>query len=186
MPQEVRDFNENIRVIIDCTEIPVEQPPDISQRVNLYSHYKKGFRVKSLVGCTPDGQIPFLSEAYGGRATDSQITTSSNFLQLLEPGDVVLADKGFPQIKSLLDDSGKGVLVVMPPFLRGECFTANDVQETQTIASVRIHIERIMQRIKKFGIMSKFSIKILPHVNVITHYLHVLRICQFTTFDNKM
>jgi hypothetical protein len=120
-----------------------------------------------LVGCTPHGQISFLSEAYGGRATDSQITTSSNFLQLLEPGDVVLPDKGFPQIKSLLDDSGKGVLVVMLPFLRGECFTANDEQETQTIASVRIHIERIMQRIKTFGIMSKFSIKILPHVNVI-------------------
>jgi hypothetical protein len=62
MPQEVRDFNENIRVIIHCTETPVEQPPDISQRVNLYSHYKKGFRVKFLVACTPDGQIPFLSE----------------------------------------------------------------------------------------------------------------------------
>jgi hypothetical protein len=101
----------------------------------------------------------------------SQITTSSNFLQLLEPGDVVLADKGFPQIKSLLDDSGKGVLVVMPPFLRGECFTTNDVQETQTIASVRIHIERIMQRIKTFGIMSKFSIKILPHVHDISYNL---------------
>jgi hypothetical protein len=43
MPQEFRDFNESCRVIIDCTEIPVEQLADISQRVYLYSHYKKGF-----------------------------------------------------------------------------------------------------------------------------------------------
>jgi hypothetical protein len=43
MPQEFRDFNENCRVIIDCTEIPVEQPADISQIVYLYSHYEKGF-----------------------------------------------------------------------------------------------------------------------------------------------
>jgi hypothetical protein len=120
MPQEFRDFNENCRVIIDCTEIPVEQPADISQRVYLYSHYKKGFRLKILVGCTPHGQISFVSdrvsEAYGGRTTDSQITTSSNFLLLLEPGDFVLADKGFPQIKRLLNDSGRGALLVILHF----------------------------------------------------------------------
>ncbi|XP_066593152.1 uncharacterized protein [Prorops nasuta] len=167
MPPEFRQINKNVRVIIDCTEIPVEQPNNISQRVHLYSHYKKGFRVKILVGCTPHGQISFLSEAYGGRATDSQITIASKFLQLLQPGDVVLADKGFPQIKTMIDDSGKGILVVMPPFLRNECFTASEVEETQTIASIKIHIERIMQRIKTFHIMSKFSINMLPYVNEI-------------------
>jgi hypothetical protein len=105
-----------------------------------------------------------VSEAYGGRTTHSQITTSSTFLLLLEPGDVVLADKDFPHIKTLLDDSGKALLV-MPPFLRNEVFTANEVEETLTIASVRIHILWIMQRLKMFHIMSKFTISSLPYAN---------------------
>lgn len=165
MPDVFKESYSNCRVIIDCTEVRAEQPPDISQRVHFYSHYKKGFTVKFLVGCTPNGLISFVPPAYGGRCTDAQITNLSGFLNLLEPGDLVLADKGFPEIKTVLDESGKDILLVMPPFLRSTHFTADEVTETQKVARVRIHIERIMQRIKIFRIMSKFSITLLPYVN---------------------
>lgn len=105
-----------MRVIIDCTEIAVEHPLNISHRVFLF--YKKGFRVKILEDCSPHGLISFISEAFDGWATDSKITTQSSFLDLLEPRNVVLDDKGFPQIKMLIDESQKGVLIVLPPFLR--------------------------------------------------------------------
>lgn len=86
---------------------------------------------------------------------------------MLEPGDVVLADKGFPQIKSYFDEQGKGVVLVMPPFLREGTFTKQQVQETEKIASVRIHIERIMQRIKTFHITSTLLISELTHIDEI-------------------
>jgi hypothetical protein len=95
-----------------------------------------------------------VSEVYGGRTT-AQIKTSSNFLFLLEPGDLVLADKGFPQIKTFLDDSGKGALLVI---FAKRSFYCDGVKETQTM----IHIERIMQKLKRFHIMSKFTISSLP------------------------
>jgi hypothetical protein len=54
--------------------------------------------MKYLIGVAPSGLIIFLSKAYGGRVTDCQLTADSGLLKLLEPGDVVLADKGLPSI----------------------------------------------------------------------------------------
>ena len=58
----------------------------------------------------------YLSRAFGGRTTGAQITNLSGFLHLLEPVDVVFADKGFSEIKTVLNDSGKGILLVIHPF----------------------------------------------------------------------
>ncbi|XP_066590643.1 uncharacterized protein [Prorops nasuta] len=60
LPDAFKDKYRNCRIIIDCTEFPTEQPAEISQRVQFYSHYKKGFTIKVLVGCTPNGYISLL------------------------------------------------------------------------------------------------------------------------------
>ena len=153
MPSCFKETYPTCRVIIDYTEFKVEEPPEVPQRVHFYSHYKKGFTIKVLVGCTPAGKISFVSKCFGGRSTDAQITNKSGFLKLLEPNDLILADKGFPDIKTSLDESGKQVVLVMPPFLRKDTFTADEVVETKKIAGVRIHIERVNQRIKIYRIL---------------------------------
>lgn len=127
------------RCIIDCTEFKVEQPPSVEQRVYMYSRYKSSYTIKVLVGITPNGCICFLSKSYGGRSSDSYITNDSGFLKKLEVGDVVLADKGFPGIKTLCDDQ-KSILV-MPPILHNGRFTEEEIINTYSVASVRIHIE---------------------------------------------
>lgn len=174
LPEVFKTSYKDCRIIIDCTEIKVEQPNTVENRVYLYSHYKKCFTAKILVGCTPSGLISFISNCYGGRTSDSQITIDSGILDLLEPGDVVLADKGFPGIQTVLDENGKGVVIVMPPFLRDPQFSAEDVENTYNIAKVRIHIERIMQRLRIYKILDKFSIDILPHADDIVFMCGVL------------
>ncbi|XP_024884815.1 uncharacterized protein LOC112462951 isoform X2 [Temnothorax curvispinosus] len=174
LPEVFKTSYKDCRVIIDCTEIKVEQPNTVENRVYLYSHYKKGFTVKILVGCTPSGLISFISNCYGGRTSDSQITINSGILDLLEPGDVVLADKGFPGIQTVIDENGKGALIVMPPFLRDPQFSAEDVERTYKVAKVRIHIERIMQRLRIYKILDKFSIDMLPHADNIVFMCGVL------------
>ncbi|CAD6225720.1 GSCOCG00011854001-RA-CDS [Cotesia congregata] len=67
MPDVFKESYKNCRVIIDCTEFHVEQPSKIKHRVQFYSRYKKGFRLKVLVGCTPSGYISFVSRCYGGK-----------------------------------------------------------------------------------------------------------------------
>lgn len=74
MPECFHPDYSNTRVIIDFTEIPIEVPSSVDNRVFCYSHYKKGFTAKVLIGITPAGFISFKSKVSGGRKSDSQIT----------------------------------------------------------------------------------------------------------------
>lgn len=164
----------NCTVIIDSTEFLVEQPPTIEQRCQFYSNYKKGYRIKVVIGCTPSELVSFKSKCFGDRSSDSQISVSSGLQEMLEPGDIVLADKGFPQIKSIIDKKGIGTLLVMPLFLHNEEFEDEEIAITYSIARVRIHIERIMQRTRVFRITDKVTIENLPYCDDIIHMCCVL------------
>ncbi|KAM7284337.1 hypothetical protein ISCGN_001431 [Ixodes scapularis] len=75
--------------------------------------------------------------AYGGRCSDTHVTVDSGFLGVVQPGDVILADKGFPGIKAGLKDTD--AVLVMPPFLSGNGqFSEQEVQDTYNIAQPAI------------------------------------------------
>ena len=102
------------RVILDCTEIHTQTPSSLNLNSEFYSHYKGRNTIKSLVGITPAGAICFVSSLYPGSISDKQITKQSGVLQLLEPGDAVMADKGFLIENELRE---LGVELIIPPFL---------------------------------------------------------------------
>ncbi|KAL4720323.1 hypothetical protein ACJJTC_005091 [Scirpophaga incertulas] len=104
----------------------------------MYSDYKHGYTIKFLVGCTPCGFISFVPKCYGGRSSDCFITNDCRLIDLLELGDTVLADKGFPSIKTSIEN--KKAILVMPPFLHAAQFSSEEVDETYKIASYRDEI----------------------------------------------
>lgn len=161
----------NCRFIIDCTEVRTEEPPTVEQRRSLFSHYKGCYTIKFLIAILPNGAVTFVSKAYGGRASDTHITLESGFLDRIEPGDVVLADKGFPGIRAPVEGS-KGI-VILPPFSRGNVqFTYEELQQTYHIAQVRIHVERAIQRIKMFNIVNaRVPNDLIPHMS------DIMRMC---------
>ena len=105
---------------------------------------------KGLVGIAPSGGITFISELYDGSISDVEIVQRCGILKkdLWDESDSLMADRGF-NIENLLKPLG--VSLNIPALLHGrEQLTNEEVTENQTIASVRIHVERAIQRIKKF------------------------------------
>lgn len=176
----------NTRVIIDCTEFRIDIPKSVDNRVFTYSQYKKNFTAKVLIGITPGGFISLRSDVAGGRKSDSQLTIESGLLDLLEDGDIVLADKGFPEIKTVIDLSGKKVQMVMPPFLEKKNeFSTEETQQTYSVARVRIHVERIMQRLRTYQILHKIPQHLFHCIDDILHICCVLVNLQPPIISNK-
>ena len=152
----------NIRVIIDCCEFFVEQSMHFRQQGNLYSSYKHHATYKCLVGIAPSGAVMFVSDAFEGSMSDNDIVKQSGFLDHLHPGDMILADRGFT-IRDIL--YAKQVDLNIPPFLKGRArLTREEEIKTRQIARVRIHVERAIERIKKFRLLKKIIPLSLQHV----------------------
>ena len=166
MPESFKPKYSNCRVIIDASEIKIQVPTSVSASVLCYSSYKSNHTLKFLIGIAPCGLITFMSRGYGGRITDAQITTQCGILDLLEPGDLVMADKGFPLIER--DVMNKNSFLVMPPkHTQKRQFSEKENKETYAIASVRIHVERAIARMKRFGVLKFMENSLLKHANKI-------------------
>ena len=151
MPQCFKETYPTTRVVIDCTEIFIEMSSSVRSQSVTYSNYKHHNTAKALIGITPAGAVSFASDLYTGRTSDKQATRNCGIINLLEEGDTIMADKGF----DIADDLPHGISLNIPPFLRGkDSLSIEEEKETRKIASVRIHVERAIARIKTFKILS--------------------------------
>ena len=115
-----------------------------------WSDYKHHNTWKALIGISPTGAITFVSKLWSGRASDKEITKTCGFLNLLEPGDNVMADRGF----DIADILPAGVTLNIPPFKGSRAqLTPKESEETARIAAVRIHVERAIGRVKGYHIL---------------------------------
>ena len=153
MPQVFKEKYPSTRVIIDATEVYVEQPavPELQQLT--FSNYKHHNTYKGLIGISPSGAVIFVSTLYPGSISDKELTRRCGILEWLEEGDSVMADRGF----DIQDDLALlGVKLNIPPFLKGkQQLTQQELVETRRIASLRIHVERAMEQIKNFHIFDR-------------------------------
>ncbi|XP_009304950.3 uncharacterized protein isoform X1 [Danio rerio] len=146
MPEKYSSFSPNVRVILDCTEIFCESPTSLTLHSEIFSNYKSTTTFKGLLGVAPCGAVTFISRLYTGSISDKEITRRSGILSLLEPGDEVMADKGFT-IGDMI--TNVGATLIIPPFKRDRQFSKTDCQKTQTIARLRILVERVIRRVKE-------------------------------------
>ncbi|XP_046407437.1 uncharacterized protein LOC124172074 [Ischnura elegans] len=170
-----------VRVVLDCTEVRMSKFRCLRCRISSYSHYKCNHTVKFMIGVTPAGVISFLSEAYGGRASDKKIFEESGLVNMLLPYiDEVMVDKGF-LIKSICE--AHGINVIHPPFLRkAKQFSKADALATSDIAKARVHVERVIDRVKRFKILSDtVPTTLLPYIDQI-----MLIACSLTNLSSPV
>ena len=175
MPQEFAQYP-TTRIILDCSEIFIQQPSAMLAQSETWSEYKHHNTWKVLVGITPNGQVSYLSDLWVGRVSDKQITRESGVLDLLDAGDNVMVDRGF-DISNIVPDR---VTVNMPAFLAGrDQMTAAETEETMSIASVRIHVERAVEQMKTYHILdgtlpntlSPYATQIVTVCGLLTNFL---------------
>ncbi len=151
MPQAFKKRYRDCACIIDCSEVFIERPKNLTARAQTWSNYKHNNTLKYLIGISPAGAVTFLSAGWGGRVSDKQITLESGFLNKILPGDCILADRGFLIEEEL---NTVGAYLKIPKFTKGKSqLPAKDVDESRKLCNVRIHIERVIGQLKKFRLL---------------------------------
>ena len=104
---------------------------------------------------------------------DRAITIESGLLEQLEPMDDVAADQGF-NLRDLI--TKKKATFNRLPFARGKQLSTKSCTRTRRIASLRIHVERAIQRMKKL-LQGVIPISIAAVANQVVFMCTVL--CNF-------
>ncbi|XP_043213736.1 uncharacterized protein LOC122377593 [Amphibalanus amphitrite] len=169
----------NVRVVLDCFEVFTDRPKNLSCRAKTYSNYKHHNTYKVLLGISPAGAITFISESWGGRASDKHISLCSELLDLMEQGDTILADRGFT-IKEEM--AVYGVRVITPAFVKGRPqMSSSDVETSRLLSRARIHVERVIGRMRGNFRILKMSLPVImfPQVD------NIVAVCAAVTNLHK-
>ena len=174
-PEWFQKLFSGTRVILDCTDFFIQMPSGFWAQSETFSHYKHHNTAKALVAIAPNGAITFASRLYGGKQSDKAIVRHSGILDLLEAGDMLMADRGF-EISSLLPPDAS---LVVPSFMDGRPqLPAKEEKLSRKIASAPVHVERAIRRVKTFRILSHlFPLKMKASLDMIWQVC--ARLCNF-------
>lgn len=137
----------SITCIVDCFEIKCEKPKEFDTASSFWSSYKHNYPIKFLIAISSQGAIIFISKTFGGRASDKKIIQESGFLEHLQPGDTIMADRGFDVADTL---SARNVKLQIPAFtFNKQHLHPLEVEKTRKLANVSIHVERVYGTIKQ-------------------------------------
>lgn len=179
IPKVFRKFK-NIRVVIDGFEVRTQKPQDYREQGNTYSDYKATATHKFLLGMHIRGGVCFLSDAFEGSISDKALFKECGIIQFLQKDDLILADRGF-NLSDICNEIR--CKIVIPPFLCGrKQFSKDEVDLTRTVASARVHVERIIGRVKDFRLLQKVIPKTL--VPIISQIAFV--ICMLVNFQEPI
>jgi hypothetical protein len=154
--------------ILDCFEVGVQASSDSANRAVCYSSYKGGTTLKFLVCITPDCYCTYMSRGYGGRISDTSLTKDCGYMELLTEKHAVMADRGFKGLAAVLDLMG--VELMRPPSIsKGQPMTEGDCILTTKVASLRIHVERFINKLRYFQFVAPHAsipVTLIPYVEM--------------------
>lgn len=143
MPEEFENFRDT-QVILDCTELRCQTPSSLLLQSEVFSSYKSHCTFKGLIGMAPHGAVTFVSGLYAGSISDRELFKQSGIIDVLTPDMAIMVDKGF------LVDNLVPCKVHRPAFVtKGTQMSAEEVRHTQSVARLRVHVERLIRRVKE-------------------------------------
>ena len=172
LPNSFKASLSNVTAILDCTDFPISHPrsrPELHKP--FYSSYRGGNTFKTLITISPCGTILHVTPFVGGSTSDKEIVSDPKYLKCLSPGHCLLCDKGF-----LIDDILPiGVTSIIPAFKNTDQFTQIQALRNRTIAVSRVHVERVIGKLKNWKILDYFPPKVWPYTD------QIIRACSILT-----
>lgn len=112
--------------------------------------------------------------------SDKRLVKKSGILSKFEPGDTDLADRGFNIQELLLPYQ---VNLAIPPFIKKKKqFSLEEDARIKQVANARIHIERVIGRVKDFDTLrSELPLDMFDlfnHMAVVMPYVCALSVLQ--------
>lgn len=137
------------RCAVDCTEILIERTSNLIVRGETWSRHKNQNIIKYIIGITPAGAVCFVSDGFGGCASDKIMASESGFLGKLERGDVVLTDRRFLVREEL---ASVGATLKIPRLTKEKSHLPGSC--SCRLSRARIRMERVISRFKTFQILN--------------------------------
>jgi hypothetical protein len=114
---------------------------------------------------SPVAHFNFVSKLYTGSISDKRVVRRCRFLDELQPGDAVMADKVF-NIQDLLPLHD--TRPIAPSIMKKDNVSAAAATLTRRIARVRVHIEQMIRKLKSFNILKgAMPLTMKPYVNAV-------------------
>ncbi|KAJ8671462.1 hypothetical protein QAD02_002721 [Eretmocerus hayati] len=171
LPIPFRYRYSDVQSIIDCFEIEIEKPSDAMNQSMTWSQYKGCNTYKGFLSVTGDGLMNFVSKGACGRCSDISIVENCGYLDKIPPGTSVLADRGFKGLDILLQR--KSCTLTRPPSVQKDIKSSKeDVKLTKQVASIRIHVERAINRIRNYSILdihSRVDNSLIKHIDSLVY-----------------
>ncbi|XP_051743154.1 uncharacterized protein LOC127508816 [Ctenopharyngodon idella] len=126
-----------------------QTPNSLLLQSEVFSTYKSHCTFKGLIGIAPHGALTFVSSLYEGAISDKEILKQSSIVSLLKPTMAIMVDKGF-----LVEDFIP-CKIHIPTFLSKRAqLSRPELRKTQSIARLRVHVERLIRRVKEHKIFN--------------------------------
>ena len=123
-----------------------------------------------MIDITAADAVNYLSQGWGGRVSDKELTIRSKFFDKLQHDDTVLADRGFTIEEEW---AAYGATLKIPHFTGEKVhMSAKEIEKSRKISIVRIHVERVIGRMKDFRIMQ--SIIPITEVSLLDNVIIVI------------
>ncbi|CAM4620187.1 unnamed protein product [Leuciscus chuanchicus] len=173
MPSVFSKYSDT-QVIIDHTELRCQMPSSLLVQSETFSQCKSHTTMKGMIGVSPHGAVTFVSSLYPGSVSDKELFRQSEIIPLLDKDMAVMVDEGF-RIDDLVPCKVHRLLCDKSHLSHDE------VLVTQDFAQLRMHVDKIIQRIK--GIKLFDSVIPLSISGSINQLFAVA--CLLTNYQNK-
>lgn len=164
------EIQEIDRILIDSFETPIPRPSNYERQKRVYSGKKRCHTLKSQVESDEKGEVVDISAGHRGPAADKRVYEASGvadrYRDMSKQGDL-----GY--------QGTDGIEVPHKKPRRGE-LSQEQKEENRAKASVRVHVEHAIRRVKGFKIMRekyRLAIGLFPMVaSAVVGLLHLNRI----------